>query len=68
MGMPVAKKCLLCKNVELYFERIEDYNIHIRDNHIDENEPYLGDAYRCNVCRQYFIDVNKFINHITTSH
>ncbi len=66
MGMPVAKKCDVCKNVDLYFERIEDYNIHVRDNHT--GIPYLGDAYRCNVCHQYFDDVNSFLNHITTAH
>jgi len=66
MGMPVAKKCLLCTEVELYFERIEDYNIHVRDNHKDET--YLGDTYRCNICLHYFDDVNDFIDHIATAH
>jgi len=66
MGMPVAKKCLLCTDVELYFERIEAYNIHVRDNHKDE--PYLGDAYRCNVCHQYFDNVTEFTDHIATAH
>jgi hypothetical protein len=67
--MPKAKKCQLCNNINLYFETIESYNIHLRDNHAS-NVPadYIGDAYQCNICKKFFDQETDFVQHILSAH
>jgi hypothetical protein len=67
--MPVAKKCKLCTNIDLYYDTFESFNIHLRDNHQDRvPADYEGDAWRCNVCHKYFDTEAEFANHIGSAH